>query len=250
MDWEKNPSEEGWLQAQNPGLMLRYVRRMSSARRLRLVSVACCRAAWPFLPTYSNWVSILGEPNDAECHAVLDLAERFADGAAKYGELMATRRALAGPDVPRGGPQHPKVAAVWFASAKDPAPACTECAARLLGISWGGSGELEMPATRVRFGFGGDTGDWPAACLAMVAVIRDIFGNPFQLVEFEQGWRSDTVRALARDMYLGGDFAALPILADALQDAGCHSEDILNHCHSTERHVRGCWVVDLVLDKR
>jgi hypothetical protein len=246
MDWEKNPTEEGWLKAQNPGLMLKYVRRMSSARRLRLASVACCRAAWPFLPKYDN--GFLVEPNDAECHAVLDLAERFADGDAKYGELMAARRALAGPDVPRGGPQHPKVGAVWFTSGKDITTGCTEAAARLLGVSWGGGGELEMPASHVRSGFG-ELGDWPAACLGMVAVIRDIFGNPFQFVEFEKSWRSDTVRALARDMYLGGDFAAMPILTDALQDAGCHCVDILNHCHGTERHVRGCWVVDLVLGK-
>ena len=41
----------------------------------------------------------------------------------------------------------------------------------------------------------------------------------------------------------------MPILADALQDAGCDNDDILNHCRDDGPHVRGCWVVDLVLGK-
>ena len=243
MVWEENPTEDGWLRAQNPGLMLKVVRVTAGARRVRLATVACCRAAWPFLPAYREV-----EPSDAECHAVLDLSERFADGAARYTELTAARRALAGPDVPRGGPQHPKVAAVWYASAKDPVPACTEAAARLLGISWGGQGELEMPSARVRFGFGGKSGDWPAACLGMVAVVRDIFGNPFRLVAFSPAWRTDTAMSLARQMYESREFSAMPILADALQDAGCDN-DVLAHCRGPGPHVRGCWVVDRVLGK-
>jgi hypothetical protein len=51
-------------------------------------------------------------------------------------------------------------------------------------------------------------------------------------------------------MYEARDFSAIPILADALQDAGCGSADILTHCRdSNQVHVRGCWVVDLVLGK-
>jgi hypothetical protein len=49
-------------------------------------------------------------------------------------------------------------------------------------------------------------------------------------------------------MYEARDFSAMPILADALQDAGCDNDDILSHCRDTKQvHVRGCWVVDLVL---
>ncbi|MDY3556938.1 hypothetical protein R5W24_006114 [Gemmata sp. JC717] len=56
--------------------------------------------------------------------------------------------------------------------------------------------------------------------------------------------------ALARQMYESHDFSAMPILADALQDAGCNAEAILNHCRDVGTpHVRGCWVVDLVLGK-
>jgi hypothetical protein len=48
-------------------------------------------------------------------------------------------------------------------------------------------------------------------------------------------------------MYEARDFSAMPILADALQDAGCDNDDILDHCRGPGPHVRGCWVVDLVL---
>jgi hypothetical protein len=60
-------------------------------------------------------------------------------------------------------------------------------------------------------------------------------------------WRIDTALSLARQMYESRDFSAMPILADALQDAGCDNEDILTHCRWQEFHVRGCWVLDLVL---
>jgi hypothetical protein len=80
--------------------------------------------------------------------------------------------------------------------------------------------------------------------------LYDIFGNPFRPVEFSPEWRTDTAVALARQMYESREFSAMPILADALQDAGCDNDDILNHCRDTTlTHVRGCWVVDLVLGK-
>ncbi|WP_246523278.1 hypothetical protein [Gemmata palustris] len=78
---------------------------------------------------------------------------------------------------------------------------------------------------------------------------RDIFGNPFRPVVFSPSWRTSTVVALASQMYESRDFSAMPILADALQDAGCDSADILDHCRGPGPHVRGCWVVDLVLGK-
>ncbi len=81
-------------------------------------------------------------------------------------------------------------------------------------------------------------------------LLRDIFGNPFRPVTFDPEWRTSTVMALAQQMYESRDFGAMPILADALQDAGCDSDDILSHCRDPQQvHVRGCWVVDLVLGK-
>jgi len=82
-----------------------------------------------------------------------------------------------------------------------------------------------------------------------VAFLRDIFGNPFRPVAFAPEWRTDTVVALARQMYDAREFGAMPILADALQDAGCEEGQILEHCRGTGPHVRGCWVVDFVLGK-
>jgi hypothetical protein len=81
-------------------------------------------------------------------------------------------------------------------------------------------------------------------------LLRDIFGNPFRPVAFDTDWRTSTAVALAKQMYDSRDFSAMPILADALQDAGCNNDDVLTHCRDEKGvHVRGCWVVDLVLGK-
>ena len=80
-------------------------------------------------------------------------------------------------------------------------------------------------------------------------LLRDIFGNPFRPVAFSPEWRTDTTVPLAQQMYESRNFSAMPILADALQDAGCDDADILDHCRGPGPHVRGCWVVDLVLGK-
>jgi hypothetical protein len=86
--------------------------------------------------------------------------------------------------------------------------------------------------------------------MAQAELFRDIFGNPFRPVTFSDSWRTDTALALARQMYESRDFGAMPIHADALQHAECDNEDILNHCRDANAtHVRGCWVIDLVLGK-
>ncbi|MBP3955026.1 hypothetical protein J8F10_06990 [Gemmata sp. G18] len=79
--------------------------------------------------------------------------------------------------------------------------------------------------------------------------MRDILGNPFRPVPFSPEWRTSTAVGLASQMYESRDFSAMPILADALQDAGCDRADVLDHCRGPGPHVRGCWVVDLVLGK-
>jgi hypothetical protein len=79
--------------------------------------------------------------------------------------------------------------------------------------------------------------------------LRCVFGNPFRPAAFDPSWRSPAAVALATGMYESRDFAAMPVLADALQDAGGEDSDILGHCRRGGDHVRGCWVVDLVLGK-
>jgi hypothetical protein len=103
-------------------------------------------------------------------------------------------------------------------------------------------GETAVPGRPVRR-------ERPEELPVQVAALRCIFGNPFRPVAFSPEWRTHTVVALARQVYESRDFGAMPILADALQEAGCDSEDILDHCRAEGHHVRGCWVVDLVLGK-
>jgi hypothetical protein len=79
--------------------------------------------------------------------------------------------------------------------------------------------------------------------------MHDVFGpNPFKPVKFDPAWRTEAVVALARSMYDSRDFSAMPVLADALQDAGCETPAIIEHCQDVHAvHVRGCWVVDAIL---
>jgi hypothetical protein len=81
------------------------------------------------------------------------------------------------------------------------------------------------------------------------ALLFDVFGNPFRPVTVDPQWLTSTVVALARGIYADRAFDRLPILADALQDAGCDHPALLDHCRSGGPHVRGCWVVDLLLGK-
>ena len=81
-------------------------------------------------------------------------------------------------------------------------------------------------------------------------LLRDIVGNPFRRVTLDPAWRTSTVVALAGQMYASRDFNAMPILADALMDAGCDSDDILSHLRGPGLHARGCWALDLVLGKQ
>ena len=80
-------------------------------------------------------------------------------------------------------------------------------------------------------------------------LLRDILGNPFLPVAFDSRWRTADVVGLARGIYEDRAFDRLPLLADALMDAGCGEEQVLSHCRSEGPHVRGCWVVDLTLGK-
>jgi hypothetical protein len=78
---------------------------------------------------------------------------------------------------------------------------------------------------------------------------RCILGNPFRSVAFDPRWRTADTLGLARGIYEERAFDRLPLLADALMDAGCADEHVIGHCRSEGPHVRGCRVVDLVLGK-
>jgi hypothetical protein len=83
-------------------------------------------------------------------------------------------------------------------------------------------------------------------------MLRDVFGNPFRPVVLEEswlGWNNGCVVEMAQAIYDHRQFGDLPFLADALMDAGCTNRHILDHCTRPAVHVRGCWVVDLLLEK-
>ncbi|MBM3979516.1 MAG: hypothetical protein FJ304_04385 [Planctomycetes bacterium] len=86
---------------------------------------------------------------------------------------------------------------------------------------------------------------------AQVALLHDIFGPlPFRDVAVPPSWLTSDVVLLARGIYDDKAFDRMPILADALQDAGCDNDEVLNHCRdATATHVRGCWVIDLLLGR-
>ena len=87
-------------------------------------------------------------------------------------------------------------------------------------------------------------------------LLHCIFGNPFHPVAINPAWLTPTVLALAQAAYDNRNLPSgtldnerLAVLADALEDAGCDNADILKHLRQSGEHVRGCWVVDLLLDK-
>ncbi len=97
---------------------------------------------------------------------------------------------------------------------------------------------------------------------AVAGVFREVFGCPSEVGHYSPkrvvyrwpprfvraAWRTGTAVELARTMWDARDFSAMPILADALQDAGCDRDDILTHCRDPHaHHTRGCWVLDAVL---
>ena len=73
-------------------------------------------------------------------------------------------------------------------------------------------------------------------------MLRCLFGNPLQSSRVEPSWLTSDVLGLAAGIYQERAFDRLPILADALQDAGCEDPDLLAHCRTHGPHVRGCWV--------
>jgi hypothetical protein len=226
-------TEAEWLAHRAyPLAMIRHVARKASQRRRRLFAAACCRRIWHLL--------------DATCREAVVVAERFADGAATAEELaMAQASARARAEELLAGP-----------GGDDGAWACNAlCNARAGAGSGDGAVNAAIIAARaIRWeqpGARAPSRDRREAAESaeQCGIARDIFGNPFRPVTFCPEWRTDTALSLARQMYELRDFGAMPILADALQDAGCDSEDILAHCRGSGPHVRGCWVVDLVLGK-
>jgi hypothetical protein len=197
---------------------------LPSERKLRLFACACVRRAWYLL-------------TDERSRRAIETAELYADGQVTRRKLDGAGRAA------RRAEGRAAEAAGHAAELKLHWCAVLDQEHRLIFVTAAVEGAIDAlcgpSATKVR-----------REQKVQAALLRDVLGNPFRPVTFAPAWRTDTAVSLARQMYEARDFSALPILADALQDAGCNSEDALAHCRDPKQvHVRGCWVVDLVLGK-
>jgi hypothetical protein len=242
-------AEAAWFTCTDPRPMFTLLRGKERGRKFRLFSCACCRRIAHLL-------------TDDRSHHALDIFERFLNGELTLTEYSAGERAAADAcaaqariaganDFSRGISEADRVrqfASMFAAQAVadcfgNVTSAPADCCGALRGY---GTAELTDDAQLREIGDRIESDERAA----QASLLRDVYGNPFAPVTLEPAWRTNSVVSLARQMYDARDFEPMPELADTLQDAGCENEAILTHCrYSALTHVRGCWVVDLVLGK-
>ncbi len=216
-----------------------------SDRKLRLFACACYHRISRWLP-------------DPIARAAVEITARYADGEVTWAEMHEAERRVRAPSE--------ALEPVWRASqgAERAAFAPTHTALSLaLVITWreaqkaayyGSSNAYLGLASLTNPGVGtSDVGFGTSRAneeRAQCDLLRDIFGNPFRPVVLDPSWRTEAVVALAEGIYAGRAFERMPVLADALEDAGCSHEDVLSHCRGDSPHVKGCWVVDLLTNRK
>ena len=225
-------TEERWWNARHSSLMMiGFLRESTSVakskigrRKLRLFACGGCRLIWDRFRNVT-WRS------------AVEIAERFSDDLATKKQLNDARDAMTElhPDLSLQSPFDPNKLTVgqMAHSTTDPRPvdaASLFTAAQMYPLADNRYGPL----------IGEE---------ALCRLVRCIFANCLRANPFDPRWLSSTVLDLAHTIYEERLFERLPILADALMDAGCDSEEIIKHCHSEGPHVRGCRVVDLLLGK-
>lgn len=206
--------------------MLRFLSGRASDRKRRLFACACCRQLTRML---------LSDALNA-----LEVAERFADGHAAVEERRVAReRAFHVEWIRDDNFRHRR------GTAKD--CICAALARRALDAARGAaSRSRHVIRIEAEFAKKPDTPSDEANLL------REVFGNPLRPVAVDPAWltwRDGTTVKIAERNYEQRAFADLPILADALEEAGCTSVELLGHCRQPGSHVRGCWAVDLILGK-
>ena len=236
--------ESGWTNEFRMTFVVDYLEQHANERKLRLFASACCRRVWDLLSVPA-------------AQRIVELSDALADGADASAELRALHEssdfveldALAQEDAPRADVR-------ISACGLDALRCARSLAARdgfdLYLIVQNTSRDLTKDFVRSSWNYqiGRSPGPDAAEFAFKERLLHDIFGNPFRPVSFNPAWRTDTAVSLARTMYDSREFGAMPILADALQDAGCEDEQVLHHCRDANQvHVRGCWVCDLVLGK-
>jgi hypothetical protein len=242
-------TEAEWLSSKTPMKLLEHVQGNGDAtvRKLRLLTVACCRRV-------ERW--FLGD-NQKEA---LNSLERHADEVATSNDLSVIQHASNVGYLP----ENPVGLEIDHLEAVSSA-ASVLCEALRYDRLLSARSAYRLPlyetirytgetaaAAAITFGKQGSRA-LPAELAeheAIALVVHDIFGNPFRPVTLNPSWLTSTVLALANGIYTEKAFDRMPILADALQDAGCDNEDILNHCRQVGEHVRGCFVVDLLTGRK
>jgi hypothetical protein len=229
-------TEAEWLVCEDPGEMLRHAHRQRhadksfSGRKLRLLTCGCCRRVW----------HLLCDPRSREA---VESAERYADDPRGRRPLQKARNA-----------------AVSAARAvKDAAPGLTKCEwvggrAQFPDASavWAAEAAAEVAKSADELDGAFRVLDAVAPWFA-VALLRCVFGNLFRPTALDQSWlawNNGAIRKMAQAVYDDRTFDRLPLLADALEDAGCTDDAILGHCRDSREHARGCWVVDALLGKK
>jgi hypothetical protein len=226
-------TEAEWLAATDPDPMLEFLWTHGGAsdRSLRLFGVACCRRVWHLL-------------GDEKSVRAVEVAEWFAER-----ETVTSRRMDAA------------CRDAWGAYYTAPSAGHSAAARAAVHVTQ----TVRSRVNRWPFGYGESASFWKLTQLAtvatggqgepaaQVALLRCIFGNPFRpppsLSTAFLAWGGGTVPRLAAAIYDDRAFDRLPVLADALEDAGCADAEVLGHCRAGGEHVRGCWAVDLVLGK-
>jgi hypothetical protein len=234
-------------------------------RKMRLFIVAGCRWRWDLL-------------EEGRCRDAVEVAERFADGAAGEEELKQFEERIFSESAR---------SVVWTTRLPDGSwlsEAIPSRALRCRQAEWAAHSACVLPGLDadgwfhlicdVIDGFpdpggdehlyrGGRRRSWLPAPLGgdttwddQLDLLHEIVGNPFRPLVVDQGWLTPTVTALAQTAYeerilpSGNlDPARLAVLSDALEEAGCDNADILSHLRGPGPHVRGCWVIDLLLGK-
>ncbi len=238
-------TEDEWGVCADPLVMLKNLSGKVSRRKLRLFACAACRRA-------EQWMT------DERSRVALDVAERQADGLASEGEVREARsRAQAAAadahafyatrEEASYGPAYAAFNAAGAAAevlkVRTSTPICLAAYAVAGAEHAPGPEEAVDDAFRTAF---------KMEDAEQAKLLRDVVGNPFRPAAIEPTWRTwneGIIPGLAQAIYEERAFDRLPILADALEEAGCADAAILNHCRRPGGHVRGCWVVDLVLGR-
>jgi hypothetical protein len=236
---ERPMTEAEWLACDDPRLMLQALHGKTSRRRLFQFAAFCWRRGSRFLENDASRRGVEALESLANGEPIDDRDLRWTED----GDFLICLKDINYCIGVSREPEYALAAAVGAVEAVAIAEA-TEAGDSLAAVA------AMVPADSTA------TAEWEDARRGLSAALHhhrplvlEFFGNPFRPVAFDPAWRTDTAVSLARTIYDAGDFSAMPILADALQDAGCDNNDILNHCRGDGAHVRGCWVIDLVLGK-